>query len=62
MIFVKPVYKKRESHPSLESLCLKMSLAANLIAFSGVTRVRFTAAPGADQYHNNNNNNNNGLK
>lgn len=32
-------------HPSLERWCLKKSLAANLIAFSGVTSVRFTAAP-----------------
>ena len=29
----------------MESFCLKMSLAASLMAFSGVTRVRFTAAP-----------------
>lgn len=33
------------THPSLERWCRKKSLAANLIAFSGVTRVRFTAAP-----------------
>lgn len=33
-------------HPSLERWCLKKSLAANLMAFSGVTSVRFTAAPG----------------
>lgn len=32
-------------HPSLERWCLKKSLAANLMAFSGVTSVRFTAAP-----------------
>lgn len=32
-------------HPSLESCCLKKSLAANLMAFSGVTSVKFTAAP-----------------
>lgn len=33
-------------HPSLERWCLKKSLAANLMAFSGVTSVKFTAAPG----------------
>lgn len=33
-------------HPSLERCCLKKSLAANLMAFSGVTSVKFTAAPG----------------
>lgn len=33
-------------YPSLESFCLKTSLAASLMAFSGVTRVRLTAAPG----------------
>lgn len=32
-------------HPSLESWYRKKSLAASLMAFSGVTRVRFTAAP-----------------
>lgn len=32
-------------YPSLESFCLKTSLAASLMAFSGVTRVRLTAAP-----------------
>jgi len=36
-------------HPSFESFCLKTSLAASLMAFSGVTRVRFTAAPGKDR-------------
>ena len=36
-------------HPSLESCCLKKSLAANLMAFSGVTSVKFTAAPGRDK-------------
>lgn len=33
------------THPSLDRCCLKKSLAASLMAFSGVTRVRFTAAP-----------------
>lgn len=33
------------AYPSLVRWCLKKSLAASLIAFSGVTRVRFTAAP-----------------
>lgn len=33
------------AYPSLASLCLKKSFAANLIAFSGVTRVKLTAAP-----------------
>lgn len=37
-------------YPSLESFCLKMSLAASLMAFSGVTKVRFTAAPGRDKH------------
>lgn len=32
-------------YPFRESFCLKASLAASLIAFSGVTRVRLTAAP-----------------
>lgn len=32
-------------YPSCMSSCRKKSLAASLIAFSGVTRVRFTAAP-----------------
>lgn len=32
-------------YPSLDSICLKTSFAASLMAFSGVTRVRFTAAP-----------------
>ncbi|EGW04929.1 hypothetical protein I79_012985 [Cricetulus griseus] len=31
------------------SSCRKKSLAASLIAFSGVTRVRFTAAPGGER-------------
>lgn len=35
----------RTPHPSLESWYRKKSLAASLMAFSGVTRVRFTAAP-----------------
>ena len=33
-------------YPSTLRCCLKKSFAANLMAFSGVTRVRFTAAPG----------------
>ncbi len=33
------------SHPSLERWNLKKSFAASLMAFSGVTRVKFTAAP-----------------
>lgn len=33
------------SYPSFASRCLKKSFAANLIAFSGVTKVKFTAAP-----------------
>lgn len=32
-------------HPSLERWYRKKSLAASLMAFSGVTRVKFTAAP-----------------
>lgn len=35
-------------HPSLESWWRKKSLAASLMAFSGVTRVRLTAAPAAE--------------
>lgn len=47
MIYVFNVYERQKSmYPSLESFCLKTSLAASLMAFSGVTRVRFTAAPG----------------
>lgn len=37
---------KKSMYPSFESFCLKTSLAASLMAFSGVTKVRFTAAPG----------------
>lgn len=33
------------THPSLLNMWRKKSLAASLMAFSGVTRVRFTAAP-----------------
>ena len=33
-------------YPSTVRCCLKKSFAANLMAFSGVTSVRFTAAPG----------------
>lgn len=43
-----PIYVCKKcfySHPSLESWCLKKSLAASLMAFSGVTRVKLTAAP-----------------
>lgn len=35
------------AHPSLLSWWRKKSFAASLMAFSGVTRVRFTAAPAA---------------
>lgn len=44
----KPIYfpvNVNVAYPSLASLCLKKSFAANLIAFSGVTRVKLTAAP-----------------
>lgn len=36
---------RSNTHPSLLSWWRKKSLAASLMAFSGVTRVRFTAAP-----------------
>ena len=39
------------AYPSLESCCRKKSLAASFMAFSGVTRVRFTAAPSKHSKH-----------
>lgn len=36
------------THPSLLSLWRKKSLAASLMAFSGVTSVRLTAAPATE--------------
>lgn len=42
-------YAPHSTYPSLARWYLKKSLAANLMAFSGVTSVRFTAAPGQEK-------------